>query len=767
MILNQLELGSQRGILGNKPEKNEEMGFKNDYIPSGFNPDLAGFYNPTDSRFSENPLFDKEIKVLMTRLNDECGKYMTFKEMGKIDLAMALMHYGHQNHTRKDKSKSPYVYHLLRTAIYLAEKFQMDWESIAAGLCHDVLEDSGKYGHPVTFEDLANLLSADVARTVKTLSKVRFIDTKTASQELIKQVDRETREEIYKSIEDNPRAAIIKIIERLDNMREVGYLTEVNRKRNSYETLKYWVPFAQILGLFDEARELASISLKEIDPEFTKKLENVLNSFEHMINQPKAESDGMSYLELLKEKICETLKIPERQIRVLIPDIFSIYRKIGKIRDPKPEDCFVVADIDLLYERSSRWFRTALDWEIDLGYSDEFNIGTINFGEMWKDFKSHRLNSVEFFMQSNLAGNINVKVNIYPKGGFELVQIPITDYYFRRTNGIKGDSEIKKKHASGKRKWDYIKELSGKGDVGKKIVENALPGKIEIFYKNKKGEVVTAYPENNSNIIDFAVDEFPLEVSEKPSWQNVRSFRVSRGTDAETISVNPDFKLQPGDLVEVEFAQAKTIKPEWILALETSSEEIKNDIRNYFRGLLDSENMKETADEILHNWAVELMSKKMGETLHVKLQKSEYFSSLGFGGEEYIYKIALEEANEEDLDQIAKELKEYQDENLVQMKFNFSEDNTGIIELVARAFTKRNISVRRSAAFAGAADEAEPRMTVVMDLNNVYKKKEDFPKIFKLVDEIIGEIRITIPTLIQPSVHYPRSLLPFDADVEF
>src|SRR3990172_12442382 len=86
-------------------------------IPSDYNPDRVGSYNPLELKFSSDPEEDTKVKGLMAELFDGCSRYMDYDELAKIDTAMALMHYGHQN--QKRDSGDPYSTHLLKVTLPL------------------------------------------------------------------------------------------------------------------------------------------------------------------------------------------------------------------------------------------------------------------------------------------------------------------------------------------------------------------------------------------------------------------------------------------------------------------------------------------------------------------------------------------------------------------------------------------------------------------------------------------------------------------------
>lgn len=751
-------------------------------IPQDRQNEIFGSYYPVNLKFSENKKHDDQVKDLMNQLNVKCMEYMTNEELVKIDTAVALMHYGHQGHKRKDKEETPYVIHLLRTANYLASKFQMDWETIAAALCHDVLEDSKKNGFPVSENDLSELLSSDVSKTVKTLSKTRLpLEDEEISETKKREIDEETFAAIMQAINDNPRAAVIKIVERLDNMREVKNLSDVAQKRNSYDTLKYYVPLAQLLGLYEEARELAKISLEVDDPVFSRKLEKTLDEFKQRVTQSNNEFDDKNFLEILGDKVSQALEIRKEKVRVLVPDIYAVYKKMGSKREPTLTDCFLAVDIDMPDWRSPVWFDKVVSWASKLIKVDnQFNMQPLDIKAKWLDFNTRHLPSFEQFFTANFGVKTDFKVNFYPKGGFDLVQIPITKKYYHKAESplINKARSIEEKayfrhiienHKLGQIKWNQIKSqvniesvrgISG-GEFGRKVLDFTLTGKMDVLI-NENGQIISWPLDINSTVLDFAIDRYSSEGQGQTFWQNAQEFLVNGKR------VQPNYPIRTGDQIEVKFSTKKTIKPDWIRSMETSSDEYKDTIRTYYRNLLQEPAYKERIQRILFEEAGIILSKIMEEDFVVAVERSATVGDLSLDPFEFLYRIALGEVEEQILYQVASELKEYQRDNLAEIVFYFSGDEKGLQKLVAGAFTERGINIQSSADRAGYTLKANPTMSYKIDLSELYQgDKSKYEEVRALIYEVIEAIRKEKDSMINPDIHFPDWMLKGNLNPEF
>src|SRR3989338_7225243 len=429
-------------------------------IPDNYLPERVGNYSPIELKFSDDPVKDQEVKMLMSKLYTECGKYMDYDELAKIDTAMAMMHYGHQNQLRENGD--PYVIHLLNVALPLAKKFQMDWESIASALTHDLFEDSERNGFPVNERDLSRFLSPVVADTVESLSKVRF------GQPIREEyVDGVTRAELIKSLRDNPRAAIIKIYDRLHNLQTIEFIPDPkDREQKAIETLRYYVPLANFLGLYDEAQELAKLALNVVNPELTDELERVRQEYIKLINEVDPQA-GISYRDEVRDKIAHLLERHPKYIHMFVSDIYSVYRNLEVGKSPTIEDYFLRVDLEthskenwLDYAWLSRLHLLA-DRDRDF-YAEE----TVYPEALREKILTNRLNSLEFFMNSSFGLQSKIKFNYYSQGGIKIVQTPIVYLYYRKSPDLYGlieNSNILNKHSKGQIKWEQVRLNIGSG----------------------------------------------------------------------------------------------------------------------------------------------------------------------------------------------------------------------------------------------------------------------------------------------------------------
>jgi GTP diphosphokinase / guanosine-3',5'-bis(diphosphate) 3'-diphosphatase len=213
----------------------------------------------------------------------------------------------------KRKSGEPYLNHCLRTALNLAE-LKLPAEMITAGILHDVLED----GY-ISEEELKNEFGEEINFLVKGVTKIssyRYKEKNLAQAENLRKL-------ILATVKD-VRVAIIKLADRLDNMRTLEYLEPEKKTRFALETSDIYAPLALRLGISEWAGELDDLALKYLEPEKCHSLK---------LEIEKRAADGKSYLEKLKPLIENELKkknINLVKIEYRVKRISSVYKKLPR-----------------------------------------------------------------------------------------------------------------------------------------------------------------------------------------------------------------------------------------------------------------------------------------------------------------------------------------------------------------------------------------------------------------------------------------------------
>jgi len=194
----------------------------------------------------------------MIRANELLEKieaYQPKADLAPVQQAYVLMASSHGGQMRR--SGEPYLIHPLEVASMLAD-LHMDVDTIAAGLLHDTVEDTG-----LTSEEIEQSFGADVAFLVAGVTKISKTQLAFSTREA---EQAENFRKILMAMGRDIRVIIIKLLDRLHNMRTLEHLSEEARIRNSRETLDLYAPIARRLGLTRIASELEDLAFKHLNP---------------------------------------------------------------------------------------------------------------------------------------------------------------------------------------------------------------------------------------------------------------------------------------------------------------------------------------------------------------------------------------------------------------------------------------------------------------------------------------------------------------------
>ena len=248
-----------------------------------------------------NRLYD----MLIARIR----KYHPSTDVSMIEKAYKLAVKAHGDQRRK--SGEPYIIHPLWVAIILAD-LEMDKETIAAGMLHDVVEDT-----KFTEEDIRREFGDEVALLVDGVTKLGRLSYSSDKLE----VQAENLRKMFLAMAKDIRVIIIKLADRLHNMRTLQFMTPAKQKEKAKETMDIYAPIAQRLGISKIKTELDDLALKYSQPEVFYDLVN-------QINARKTERE--EFVEQIVEEVSthmDNAKI-EADVQGRVKHFFSIYKKM-------------------------------------------------------------------------------------------------------------------------------------------------------------------------------------------------------------------------------------------------------------------------------------------------------------------------------------------------------------------------------------------------------------------------------------------------------
>ena len=203
-------------------------------------------------------------EVLYQDLVSHVRKYHPSDDISMIEKAYRTAYEAHKNQVRK--SGEPYIIHPLCVAIILAD-LELDKETIVAGLLHDVVEDT-----IMTEEEITAEFGGDVALLVDGVTKLQQLQLSGSTQSQSGDSDRvemqaENLRKMFLAMAKDIRVIMIKLADRLHNMRTLKHMPPQKQQRIARETMDIYAPIAQRLGISRIKIELDDLSLKYLEPE--------------------------------------------------------------------------------------------------------------------------------------------------------------------------------------------------------------------------------------------------------------------------------------------------------------------------------------------------------------------------------------------------------------------------------------------------------------------------------------------------------------------
>ena len=263
--------------------------------------------------------FNEAILVkLPTKFYKSAKQYLNKEELNKIQKAYSLAFYAHDGQDRMDGSK--YITHPTAVANILLD-LRMDPDSICAALMHDVLEDTD-----VSKKNLIDLFGKDVAEIVDGVSKLGKIDIASNTDR-----DANNLQKMMLAMSKDVRVILLKICDRLHNMRTIDHLPRAKQIKKSKETIELYGPLALRIGMQDIRSELEDLAFKCIHPLRASMLESAIN---------KSSGGRKKIISKIRKELKRKLKsngVENVGVKGREKNIYSIYKKIKSKHKPFSE----------------------------------------------------------------------------------------------------------------------------------------------------------------------------------------------------------------------------------------------------------------------------------------------------------------------------------------------------------------------------------------------------------------------------------------------
>lgn len=250
-----------------------------------------------------------EPEILFNQLIEKIKGYHPSADLSMIEKAYHLARSAHNGQLRK--SGEPYIIHPLYVCIILAG-LELDKETIVAGLLHDVVEDT-----IYTYEQIKEEFSEEIALLVDGVTKLTQLNYSYDKVEL----QAENLRKMFLAMAKDIRVILIKLADRLHNMRTLQFMTPEKQKEKARETMDIYAPIAQRLGISKIKIELDDLSLKYLEPEVYRDLAEKIAA---------KRSDREAFIQSIVEDVGSHIRSANIDAKIdgRVKHFFSIYKKM-------------------------------------------------------------------------------------------------------------------------------------------------------------------------------------------------------------------------------------------------------------------------------------------------------------------------------------------------------------------------------------------------------------------------------------------------------
>lgn len=492
------------------------------------------------------------IKTKYITIDDLIEKFKMYNTNEEdIKLIRDAYNYAYKKHFgQKRISGDDYIYHPLNVALILTE-ISADAECMAAALLHDTIEDSD-----ATYEEIKSLFGSEVALLVNGVTKINKLNFTSESD-----ATSAYQRKILVGLSEDPRVIIIKLADRLHNMRTIDVLSEEKQKKKAKETLEILTPVAHRLGIYKIKSELEDLSLRYLKPD-------AYFDIVEKLNLKKTERDEA--VNKMMEEVSLLLKehnIPH-EMKGRSKSIYSIYNKLSKGKK-----------FDEIYDI------LALRVFVDTEQECYLALGLIHskYKPVPKRFKDYIA-----MPKTNLYQSLHTTV--FGIDG-KLFEIQIRTYEMDKIAeyGIASHWSYKENNTSSKSIKDVTEE---KLQIFRNIIElNEDANTSEEFVSSVKKDILS-----NNVIYVYTpkgdVIELPFESTPVDFAYKVHSEVGDRviGAIVNDNIVPLDYKLKTGDIIKVNTNKASKPSKDWLSFVVT--EGARNKIKAYYSRLEKDENIE-------------------------------------------------------------------------------------------------------------------------------------------------------------------------------
>ena len=490
----------------------------------------------TDEKLTQEQADEKQINDVFQELLD---RYLESKHRKKVEIITKAFNFAKQAHKGvRRRSGEPYILHPIAVARIACVEIGLGSTSICSALLHDVVEDTD-----YTVEDIENLFGPKIAQIVDGLTKISggiFGDRASAQAENFKK--------LLLTMNDDIRVILIKIADRLHNMRTLGSMLPSKQYKIAGETLYIYAPLANRLGLNRIKTELEDLSFKYEHPETYKEIQDKLQA-----TQAERESVFTEFTAPIRAQL-DKMKIPYR-ILARVKSPYSIWNKM-QTKHITFEEIYDILAVRIIFTPRNEEEELNDCFDIYVAISKIYKPHPDRLRDWVSHPKANGYQALHVTLMSNKGQWIEVQIrsermNDVAEQGFA------AHWKYKEGGGSEDEGELSK----------WLKTI-------KEILDDPQPDALdfldtiklnlfasEIFVFTPKGEIKTM--PQNCTALDFAF--------------SIHTFLGSHciGAKVNHKLVPLSHKLQSGDQVEILTSKSQKVQPSWINFATTAKAKAK------------------------------------------------------------------------------------------------------------------------------------------------------------------------------------------------
>ena len=511
-------------------------------------------------------------------------------DLDKITAAYELANKAHEGVKRS--SGEPYITHPIAVACILLE-FCMDTDTICAALMHDVVEDTD-----IDLETIRRKFGDDVANLVDGVTKIGQVPLNTTKEEQ----QAENIRKILIAMSKDIRVIIIKLADRLHNMRTIMYRPPEKQRKKALETMNIYAPIAHRLGMSAVKEEMEDISIKILDPYGSKMIEE-------MLDKHKEQRD--TFIDIIKSRIRERISDidPPPTIEGRVKSVYSIYKKVY-VKGKSFDEIYDIYAVRVIVQ-------TVIECYNVLGIiHDIFKPIPYRFKDYIATPKPNRYQSLHTTVIGREGIPFEVQIRTYEM--HNTAQYGIAAHWKYKA-GLTGS-------VAGEKRFDWIRHILEQQQDADDIDQLADAIKVDlapddVYVFTPKGDVVTLPA--GSTIIDFAY-AIHTQVG-----------NTMTGAKVGGRMIRFDYRLKTGDIVEIQTSSNAHPNRNWLEIAKTTEARAK--IRAWFKRECREENISEGRNSI----ELEFRRNNMIPTEDFILELAQlqhfdnvedFYAAIGYGG---------------------------------------------------------------------------------------------------------------------------------------